>query len=117
MLDVSRNGAMKVSKIKHLIDCIAKIGYNSFSLYMEDMFEPEGEPYFGYLRGRYTKTEMLQLDDYARSLGMELIPCIQTLAHLRRLKRWQEYKPHFDCQDIMLVGDERVYQLIENQAL
>ena len=57
---------------------------------------------------------MVELDDYAHSLGIELIPCIQTLAHLRRLKRWGEYKPHFDCQDIMLVGDDRVYELIEN---
>ncbi len=114
MLDCSRNAVPTVETWKKLIRNLAMMGYNSCMLYMEDVYEVDGEPYFGYLRGRYTKTEMMQLDDYARSLGIELIPCIQTLAHLRRLKRWQAYKPHFDCQDIMLVGDERVYQLIEN---
>lgn len=114
MLDCSRNAVPTLETWKKLVRNLAMLGYNSCMLYMEDVYEVDGEPYFGYLRGRYTKTEMLQLDDYARSLGIELIPCIQTLAHLRRLKRWQEYKPHFDCQDIMLVGDERIYQLIEN---
>ena len=114
MLDCSRNAVPTVETWKKLIRSLAMLGYNSCMLYMEDVYEVEGEPYFGYLRGRYTQAEMIELDDYAHSLGIELIPCIQTLAHLRRLKRWGEYKPHFDCQDIMLVGDERVYQLIEN---
>ena len=31
-------------------------------LYTEDVYEPEGEAYFGYLRGRYTKRELKELD-------------------------------------------------------
>ena len=114
MLDCSRNAVPTVETMKKLIRNLAMMGYNSCMLYMEDVYEVDGEPYFGYLRGRFTKDEMSEMDDYAQSLGIELIPCIQTLAHLYRIKRWGEYKPHFDCQDILLVGDERVYTLIEN---
>ena len=45
---------------------------------------------------------------------MELIPCIQTLAHLNALNRWPEYKEHFDVDDILLAQDERVYLLIDH---
>ena len=114
MLDCSRNAVPTVGAMKKLVRNLALMGYNSSMLYMEDVYEVDGEPYFGYLRGRLTKAEMSEMDDYAQSLGIELIPCIQTLAHLYRIKRWGEYKPHFDCQDILLVGDERVYALIEN---
>ncbi|MBR2339377.1 MAG: beta-N-acetylhexosaminidase [Clostridia bacterium] len=113
MLDVSRNGAMKVSKIKHLIDCIAKIGYNSFSLYMEDMFEPEGEPYFGYLRGRYSKEELTEVVRYADSLGIEVFPRIEVLGHFTNLVRHPAYAEIVDCDDVLLIGDERTYNLID----
>ena len=51
MLDCSRNAVMKPEKVKEFIDILAKIGYNVLELYMEDTYEIEGEPYFGYLRG------------------------------------------------------------------
>ena len=81
MLDCSRNGVMKPEAVKRMIDCLQKMGYNALELYTEDTFEVEGEPYFGYLRGRYTGAELKELDLYAAAHGIELIPCIQTLAH------------------------------------
>lgn len=57
-------------------------------LYTEDTYEVNDEPYFGYVRGRYTKEEMKELDAFAGSLGISLIPCIQTLAHLKATFRW-----------------------------
>ena len=45
---------------------------------------------------------------------MTIMPCIQTLAHLYAIKRWPEYWPHFDTDDILLAGDERVYTLIDH---
>lgn len=53
MIDSSRNAVLKVSAVKKLIDSLQKMGYNTLELYTEDTFEVEGEPYFGYLRGRY----------------------------------------------------------------
>lgn len=44
---------------------------------------------------------------------MELIPCIQTLAHLNAIVRWPAYSPHVDTSDILLAGDEAVYELID----
>ena len=66
MLDCSRNAVMTVEALKRWIDLTADLGYNTLLLYTEDTYEIEGEPYFGYMRGRYTKEELREADRYAR---------------------------------------------------
>ncbi len=115
MVDCSRNAVKNIQTVKKLIRNLAMIGYTSLMLYTEDTYEVENEPVFGYLRGRYTKAEMQELNAYANEWGIELIPCIQTLAHLNQLTRYKyTHFKCFDCADILLVGEERTYELIEN---
>lgn len=113
MLDCSRNAVMKVSEIKHMIDCLQKMGYNTLELYTEDTYEVSGEPYFGYLRGRYTGAEIKEIDLYAKAHGVELIPCVQTLAHFTAMVRNGEYAPIIDCNDILLIDNDKTYELID----
>lgn len=112
MLDCSRNAVMNVSEAKRFIGLLAKMGYNQFQLYIEDIYEIEGEKYFGYRRGRYSPKELSEIADFGDSLGVEVVPCIQTLAHLG-IFRWKDYAPLRDCADIFLVGEPKVYELIE----
>lgn len=114
MIDCSRNAVMNIESLKKWIDVTSDMGYNVVMLYMEDVYEVDENPYFGYGRGRYSKQELKEIDTYAVSKGVELIPCIQTLAHLNAISYWKEYYSMFDCDDILLVGDERVYELIDN---
>lgn len=114
MLDCSRNAVMNVKELKNYIDALSLIGYNSLMLYTEDTYEVDNEPYFGYLRGRYSQDELKEIDAYAKSKNIELIPCIQTLAHLNQAFRWPRFASIRDCDDILLVDDERTYQFIEN---
>ena len=111
MLDMSRNAVMNLKNLKNYIRIIAKMGYNCVFLYTEDTYEVDGEPYFGYLRGRYSKDEMREIDEYAAGFGVEVIPCIQTLAHLTAISRWQQYP--MDTPDILMVDDEGTYDLID----
>ena len=115
MLDMSRNAVMTVDGVKKYIDNLYKMGYNTLMLYTEDTYEVEDEPYFGFMRGRYTFEEIKEIDAYAMQKGIELIPCIQTLAHLQAIFHWPEYACKTrDCNDILLCGEERTYTLIEN---
>lgn len=114
MLDMSRNGVMKPEQVKEYADMIKKLGYNMIQLYTEDTYEVTDEPYFGYLRGRYSKEELKDMVQYCNSIGIELIPCIQTLAHLATIFTWKDYSPICDIGDILLCEEERTYQLIEN---
>ena len=113
MVDCSRNSVMTPNAVKKLIDILSKLGYNTIKLYTEDTYEIEGEPFFGYMRGRYTKEEIKDIDAYAISKGMELIPCIQTLAHLETIFRWNAYKDIRDTGPVLLVEEEQTYALIE----
>ena len=115
MIDCSRNGVMKVAQVFKFIDYLSKMGYNALMLYTEDTFVVDNEPMFGYLRGSYTHEELMTIVSYGEEKGIEVIPCIQTLAHLNAIFKWNlEYGKINDYNDILLIGDERTYQLIEN---
>ena len=113
MVDMSRNAVMKVDYIKTMLRKMALMGLNFFMLYTEDTYEIEGYPYFGYMRGRFTKDEIKELDAYALRLGIELVPCIQVLGHLATHLRWAATAPYKDTANTMLVGAEATYTLIE----
>ena len=113
MVDFSRNAVMKVSELKKYCDVLKKFGYNSIYLYIEDTYELDDEPYFGHLRGRYSKQELKELNAYCNSIGLTVIPCFQTLAHLNQIFRWETYNSVHDCDDILLCDEEKTYELIE----
>ncbi|MCA1808960.1 MAG: beta-N-acetylhexosaminidase, partial [Lentisphaerae bacterium] len=113
MLDCSRNAVMTVTHLKKWLRRLALLGYNMVMLYTEDTYELPGEPFFGHMRGAYTAAEIRELDQYAASLGIELRACIQTLAHLAQILKWQHYAPISDTPQIMLVDDSKTYNLIE----
>jgi hypothetical protein len=100
MIDCSRNAVMTVSAFKKMVEILSSFGYNTIRLYTEDTYEVDGEPYFGYLRGRYTKDEIREMDAYAKQYGIELIPCIQTLAHQESLTKIPAYHAITDLDDI-----------------
>ena len=114
MADCSRNAVRNLPYLKRLIRDLALMGYNQLQLYTEDTYEIPEEPYFGYMRGRYTAEELKETVRYAALFGVEVVPCIQTLAHLNQIFRWQnEYREVNDVGDILLIGEEKTYELIE----
>ena len=113
MLDCSRNAVFTVEKVKFLIRTLAKLGMNVLMLYTEDTYEVEGQPYFGAYRGKYTKDEIKELDAYASMFGVELVPCIQTLAHLHNALKWPGMDKIRDSADILQPEKEETYQFIE----
>ena len=101
MIDCSRNAVPSIDGLKKFFTILAKMGYDCVMLYTEDTYEVEDEPYFGYKRGRYSIAEMQEIDRFAASIGIEVIPCIQTLAHLNAIFRWDEYRKIKDIDDIL----------------
>ena len=79
MLDMSRNAVMKPQQVKDFANLLSKMGYNMIQLYTEDTYEVENEPYFGYLRGRYTHDELKDIVSYCESIGVEVIPLLADL--------------------------------------
>lgn len=113
MLDCSRNGVMKSATVKRFIDYLAMIGYNTLELYTEDTFKIPNEKYFGYLRGGYSGDEIKEIDAYAKEKGIELIPCVQGLAHFDTLVKLPMYRDIVDIDNILLVDEPKTYELID----
>ena len=113
MLDNSRNAVQTVPTVKRMLRYMALMGLSTLQLYTEDTFEIPEYQYFGYMRGRFTAAEIKECDAYAGMLGIELIPCIQTLAHLNQAIRWKEFNDITDCNDILLAGEEKTYEFLD----
>ncbi len=113
MIDVSRGAVLTNDAVRRAIDTLACLGMNMLMLYTEDTYEVPEYPRLGYLRGRYSQADLRALDAYAASLGVELVPCIQTLGHMRQFLQWDELSGWRDQPDILMTGDERTYDFIE----
>ena len=113
MIDCSRCAVPRTETVFSTIERLALLGYNRLLLYTEDVYTLPGEPYFGLQRGRYTAEEIRAFDDCAADFGVELVPCFQTLAHLDQMFGWPHYSDIRDLNGVMLVGEEKVYALIE----
>ncbi|MBL8993626.1 MAG: beta-N-acetylhexosaminidase, partial [Spirochaetia bacterium] len=113
MLDVSRNAAPKPEVLKEWLARFALMGLNGLTLYTETNYEIPGENFWGYHEGRYTIKDLKELSEHAAKLGIEMFPCIQTLAHLKRALHWDVYGKIKDTETVLMVGKEETYKLIE----
>ncbi len=117
MFDMSRNAVFRVGSIQKMLRQMALMGLTTLMLYTEDTYEIQDEPFFGYLRGRYSPEELKACDDYADMFGIEMFLCIQTLAHLEQFLKWEAAKKYRDTPDVLLAGEDEVYRLIEKMIM
>ena len=64
MVDLSRNAVFKLETAKDFISRIARMGMNTFMLYIENIYKMEEYPYFGYMRGAYSEEELKEMDAF-----------------------------------------------------
>ena len=113
LFDVSRAPVMTVEHFKFWLRRMALTGYNLAMLYTKDTYTLPGEPYFGYMRGRYSTEEIKELDLYAQKLGIEMIAAIQALGHLEPVLRWSAYFKVKDTDNVLMVDEPESYKLID----
>ncbi len=116
LIECSSGLVPTVERVKSYLDVLSKMGYNRLYLGMADAYKIKEEPFFNYKRGGYTKEDLNEMDEYAKGCGIELIAQIHTLSHLHFLRKYPEYFPLFDTDNVLIVGEERVYVLIENMV-
>ncbi len=113
MRDCARNGALTFDGFKTLVKTLALLGYTYLELYVEDLMEIPEYPYLGQGRPRYSVADFKAFDEYAKTFGLELAPCIQTLAHYTAATRQCDLLGLFDFGDTLFVGEEKTYAFIE----
>lgn len=113
MIDASRNGVPHLEMLRYLVRRLALMGFNRLLMYCEDTIAVPGEPLVGYFRGGYSAEDLRELDDYAASFGIEVVPAIQTLGHLEQVLQWPKYWPLRDTPRVLLASEPAVYEFIE----
>ena len=113
-LDISRNSVLNEASLKYFIRQHALLGLNSVTFYMEDMFEIPDEPYFGYMRGRFSAQDLKRMDDYAAELGVEIVAELELLGHMAKfLRHHSNAYLRGGSVNEFLVGEQTTYDLIE----
>ena len=113
MIDASRCAVPTVKTMYKLIDRLALMGYSMAMLYTEDTVKLENRPYFGYMRGGYTKEELRAIDDYAYEYGIEIIPCLECYGHMEKYLIWGEAAPIKDTEKVLLAREEKTFMFLE----
>lgn len=113
MVCVSRGMVPTNKALEKYIDYLAVMGYNLIMLQTDDLFEVDGRPFFGYMRGRYTKEELRAFDDYAYEYGIEAIPCIECYSHMKTYLLWPEAKELRDTASVLMAREEKTFEFVE----
>jgi len=116
LIDCGHNGTVRPAHVRKWLRRMSLLGYNMLMVYTEAGYELPGEPAFGYMRGRYSASDMKALDDYAAQLGIEMVGAIQALGHLEQTLKWPAYAALRDTEHTLLVGEERTYELIDKMV-
>ncbi|MBO5907788.1 MAG: family 20 glycosylhydrolase [Clostridia bacterium] len=117
MLCVSSYARHTLDSLKEFAEYMALFGFNQMLMYMEDMYEIPGRPFFGYMRGRYTYAELKELDDYAYDLGIEVVACMQTLGHLFHYLQWPEANGIKENAMVLEPENENTYKFVEEMII
>lgn len=112
-VDVSQTNALpKISEYPEILGRMALMGMNRLIIYMEDSFEVAEEPYFGYMRSRYSQEELKAIDDIGYEYGIEVFACIEGLSHLSPVLQWFPYGDIQEDGATVLVGEEKTYEFL-----
>ncbi|MFX1385465.1 MAG: glycoside hydrolase family 20 zincin-like fold domain-containing protein, partial [Promethearchaeota archaeon] len=80
--DISRGQAPTIENLKKFIKELSHYKINQYYLvYINDMFSFSNHPEIGKDRGRYSKDDILELQDFATKHFIEIIPIFQTVGH------------------------------------
>jgi len=90
-LDVSRCKVPTMKTLRHMVDLLAKLGYNQFQLYTEHTFAYAGHEAAWAESSPMTPAEIRQLDAWCAEKGIELVPNQNSFGHMERWLRHPEY--------------------------
>lgn len=99
MLDISRCKIPTQNEFRQLIRALARLRVNQFQLYIEHSFAFPGHEEVWQEASPLTPAEIEQLDRECLSLGIELVPNLNTFGHMERWLRHPKYRSMAECPD------------------
>lgn len=113
LLNLRGNGVPTMATLKKLADYFSAMHYKGIYFGFSGVFELKDEPRFGWLRGRYSKADIIEFDKYCETKGIRLMPAIQSFGQLYSLGKYADYRGIFETWDTTLVDEEKTYAFFD----
>lgn len=113
MVDLSRGKVLTIETLKQMIVKSMCFGFNTMTIYIEDLLKIDEYEQYGYLRGKFSDQEIDDLVSFAKCLEYELVPAIQTLGHLEHFLRWDASAPIKGTEYVLKTDEEKSYDFID----
>lgn len=91
-LDIARGGVPKLETFKEIIRWLFLLKYNYFGIYFEDLFPWKNHPDIGKYRGRLTRSELTEIIDYGKNMGIEVFPSLELTGHMEHILAIPKYQ-------------------------
>ena len=111
--DCSNNAALSRGGFCELVQTLALLGFDKVLLYTEDLMDIPSLPYLGHARPRYSEDDFHWFDEYAKTFGIELVPCIQTLSPFENARNRDAFGRVMNVRGALHVGREETYAFVE----
>ncbi|MFX0059733.1 MAG: family 20 glycosylhydrolase [Candidatus Heimdallarchaeota archaeon] len=114
--DISRGQVFTIENAKRYIKIISHYKMNFYCVYIEDMFAHPKHPSVGKNRGALTKTEIEEIDRFAKERFINFVPIFECLGHVDNLLTHKEYEqlgeyPGAQCLNI---SNPEIYNFLED---
>eukprot|EP00943_MAST-04B_sp_MAST-4B-sp1_P006393 g6393.t1 len=97
MLDITRGRVPTMNYIKSLIEMLASFKYNQLQLYCEHAFAYKNHPVVWKNTSPITSIELHEIDTYCALHHIKLVASQNTLGHMHRWLKHEEYKHLAEC--------------------
>lgn len=89
--DVARGRVPLLERLFELADCMAEYKLNELQLYIEHTFCFRRHPVIGKGADPLTADDIMLLDNYCRTRGVELVPSLASFGHMHTILQHEQY--------------------------
>ncbi|MFX1365743.1 MAG: family 20 glycosylhydrolase [Promethearchaeota archaeon] len=114
--DISRGQSPTIDNLKKFIKELSHYKINQYYLaFMNDMYNYSNHPEIGKDRGRYSKEEILELQNFASKHYIELIPIFQTVGDWDNILHNPDYWKYgeFPGSNSLNISNNEIYELLD----
>ncbi|MFW9988709.1 MAG: family 20 glycosylhydrolase [Candidatus Odinarchaeota archaeon] len=114
--DISRGQSPTIDNLKKFIKELSHYKINQYYLaFINDMFEFSNYTEIGKNRGRYSKEDILELQDFSKKYFIEIIPIFQTVSNWDNILHNPDYWKYgeFPGSDSLNLNSDKIYSLLD----
>ncbi|MFO7810165.1 MAG: hypothetical protein R6V47_02175, partial [Candidatus Delongbacteria bacterium] len=91
MIDISRFRVAKIERMKLMLKNLAETGYDTVFFNIEHTFKVPELPRIGFEADGYDIGQFKDINEFASSIGLKLVPLIQSFGHMFHILKWKEF--------------------------